>query len=107
MINWTGGASSEVLTFQLMKGGAKVLEWTDITNSGNHGFNFPTALKPGKDYTFEVLDKNGVLAKSQSFSVTRKIPLALKISPFVITGVVILILHKDDKDFPNPPPPPN
>jgi hypothetical protein len=82
------------LTFQLLKGGAKVWEWENVTNTGSNKFSFPTSLRPSKDYIIDVLDKNGVQFRSQTFSICRKIPTALKFAPFVIAGIVVLILPK-------------
>mgnify|MGYP001574942593 CR=1 FL=1 len=106
-IAWTGGLSKDVLTFQLIKGGVKVSEWVNVANTGQHEFKFPASLRPGKDYSFEVVRNGDVLFKSHIFSIKRKIPLALKFSPLVVAGIVLVILPKDDTNRLALPPSPN
>ena len=68
------------MTIQLVKGGLKVLEWVNVANTGQ---------RPG------------------FFSIKRKIPLALKSSPLVVAGIVLVILPKKDTNRLALPPSPN
>ena len=90
-IGWTGGVSSDVLTFQLLKNGEKVREWENVDNVGSHKFVFPASLRPGKDYALVVLARDKLLFKSRTFSITRRIPLAVKVSPLVVTGIILVL----------------
>jgi hypothetical protein len=102
-VTWTGGTSSDILTFQLLKGGIKVVEWTNVSNTGSNQFALPASLKPGKNYRFDVLDGNGLQFRSKNFSIKRKIPLALWFSPLVVAGTVVLISRKYDNELSAPP----
>ena len=106
-ITWTGGVSTDVLTIQLVKGGVNVLEWVNVANTGQHEFKFPASLRPGKDYSFGVVRNGDVLFTSPFFSIKRKIPLALKFSPLVVAGIVLVILPKNDTNRLALPPSPN
>ena len=106
-ISWTGGVSTDVLTIHLVKGGVKVSEWVNVANTGRHEFKFPASLRPGKDYSFDVVRNGDVLFTSQIFSIKRKIPLALKFSPLLVAGIVLVILPKDDTNRLALPPSPN
>lgn len=66
-ITWTGGVSTDVLTFQLVKGGVKVSEWANVANTGQHELIIPKSLKPGKDYSIDVVNNAQVVGKSRCF----------------------------------------
>jgi len=96
--------SNSTARFELNKAGEKVWEESNIENSGLRVVQFPSYLKPGNDYAFNVFDDTALLSKSDQFSVKRKIPLGVWFTPVVVTGIILLVLPKENH-LPSPPDP--
>jgi hypothetical protein len=78
------------LNFAIYKGDDYVDVIPNVANSGSYEIVLPTSIKPGKGYYFLVSDSKNKdqVMKTPTFEVKRKIPLALKVLPFVAIGAV-------------------
>jgi hypothetical protein len=106
-LTWKGGSPQNVLNFDLYKGEKKITSFPNLSNVGHHTFEFPSHVRPGKDYRFKISDaknKEEVVFTNQ-FRVKRKVPLLLKIVPLVAVGVALNFLLQPttvDPDIENP-----
>lgn len=97
-----------ILNFDLYRDEQKITSFPNIANVGHHAFTLPTSVKPGKGYSFRIIDTKNrdQIVNTKSFVVKRKVPLLLKVVPFVAIGVVIATLPKptlDDTSVPKAP----
>jgi hypothetical protein len=109
-ILWKGGRPSSLLNFELERDGKFVqAPFTNIPNLGNYTDKIPTTVKPGGGYRFKITDSKNKdeYIYTNEFTVKRKIPLALMVSPVVavggVVGILYLLREKDIKDPPLPP----
>ncbi|SRR5258706_334524 len=95
-ITWSGGTEQNILNFDLYRNGEKITSFPNIANVGHFTLNLPSSIKSGKGYNFKISDsknKDQVVNTTQ-FTVKRKVPLLLKIIPFVAIGAIIPSLAK-------------
>ena len=99
-ITWRGGTEQNVLNFDLYKGSEKITGFPNIANVGYHAFTVPTFVKPGKDYYFKITDTKDKdqIVNTTTFTIKRKIPLVLKILPFVAIAIFVATLSKHSSD---------
>jgi hypothetical protein len=114
-VNWTGGRSTNVLTFDLYKGDTKVASYPNIANAGNFNLEMPKGLKPGKKYRLQVSDKNNKdeVVVSDWFTVKRKTPFFLQALPLSLAiglGYIAVTnlqgVNPEAPQMPGPPSPP-
>lgn len=99
-IHWSGGRPQNVLNFELYKGDSKVHTFSNIANGGKYVMIFPPDTKPGDNYRFKISDTKNKdeIVNTKEFSVKPKIPLALKLVPFVaVSAGLYFILKPKDK----------
>lgn len=98
LINWRPGNSNPV-NIELLKGGKAVSAELTQPNTGAFRLEVPKHSRVGSDYSIRITDTRNAedVAVSPSFTVKRKIPLALKALPLVAIGGALLLLK--------PPPP--
>ncbi len=107
---WSGGTRQNILNFSLYKGDEYIDVIPNVANSGSYDMVIPTSVKPGKGYYFLVSDSKNKdqVMKTNTFRVKRKIPLGLKLLPFVAIGVAIPFLGGSDGpselEMPSDPP---
>ena len=97
-ITWEGGAASDNVTIELLNNGNVIQQISNARNSGVQNWAIPKDFAKGSGYQVRLRSSNGQSITSNNFSIKSKIPLALKIAPVVIAGVIILLI-------PDPPPP--
>jgi hypothetical protein len=70
------------------------MSFPNIANVGHHEFQFPTYVKPGKDYQFMISDSKNKEEQviTKPFGIKRKIPLLLKAIPVAIVGIIIYVI---------------
>lgn len=114
-VNWTGGRSTNVLTFDLFKEDVKVASFPNIANAGNYTLELPKGLKPGKSYRLQISDKNNKdeIVVSDYFIVKRKTPLLFQALPMgLLLGAIYVVFSNlepstiDGPQMPGPPSPP-
>jgi hypothetical protein len=91
---WTGGRSTNVLTFDIYKGEQKLASFPNIANAGHFSMELPKNLKPGKGYRLKVSDKNNKdeVVYSDEFTIKRKVPLLLQVVPTALVGATLYVL---------------
>lgn len=106
-LTWTGGTQQNILNFELYKGESKVTTFPNIANVGHYTLTMPLSVKPGKGYKFKITDSRNKdqIVYSQSFGVTRKIPLLLKGVPVALLSGGIYLLTSGSKEPQNIPDP--
>jgi hypothetical protein len=87
-IRWSGGRPQNVLNFDLFKGENKITSFSNIANAGKYNMVIPTDTKPGKNYRFRISDSKNKdeIVNTGSFTVSRKVPLLVKVVPVVLIG---------------------
>jgi hypothetical protein len=107
-VSWTGGSSQAVLSFELYNGEEKIESYPPVPNVKNYEFTVSTSVKPGSGYYFRISDSKNKddVVLSPRFSVSRKVPLALKAAGVAVVGGVFYMLlgtgGSTSKDIPNP-----
>lgn len=97
-VTWKPGNNNTV-TIQLLKGDQPVSTQNNQSNNGSYTFFIPTHTAIGKDYSIRITDTSDGqnFTTSQPFSVTRKIPLLLKVVPILaVGGAAVFFLGSDD-----------
>jgi hypothetical protein len=92
-ITWKAGNSNAV-HIELLKGGQRVDGALNQPNNGSFSLFVPQHAAVGKDYTLRIVDSRNAesTVTSESFSVTRKVPLLLKVVPVLAVGGVVAFL---------------
>jgi hypothetical protein len=109
-LTWTGGTPQNILNFDLYNGEKKIMSFPNLANVGTYSLEFPSYVKPKKNYRFRISDsknKEDVVYTSQ-FKIKRKVPLLVKVVPVVLVGSLLytLLQPKDvEPDLPMPIPP--
>ena len=95
-ITWRSG-NSNAIHIELYKGGQRVSGDLNQPNNGSYNLFVPQHAAVGKDYSIRITDSRNAEAvvTSEPFSVTRKVPLLLKIIPaLAVAGVVGVVASK-------------
>lgn len=97
-ITWKAG-NSNAIHIELVKGGQRVDGALNQPNNGNFSLFIPQHAAVGNDYALRITDsRNGEdVVTSQPFSVTRKVPMLLKVIPVLAVGGVIAVLASGGK----------
>lgn len=92
-LTWKPGNNNNV-TIQLLKGDQPVTTQNNQPNNGSYTFFLPTHTVVGKDYSIRITDSSDGRnsATSPTFSITRKVPLLLKVVPIIAVGGVAAFL---------------
>jgi len=92
-VTWKPGNSNPV-TIELMKGDQSINTQNSQPNTGTFSLYIPPNTMVGKDYTIRITDTKDTenVARSQPFTVTRKVPLLLKVLPIVAVGGAVAVL---------------
>ena len=107
-INWVGGVSDESIIIQLVNKDGVIKELNAVANTGQYSIQIPTRTRLGKYSLKLVSAKSGEVSASKEFSVRRRIPLIVQLSPLIVIPAIILIMRpKDEVDFVAPPLPAN
>jgi hypothetical protein len=103
-ITWRAG-NSNAIHIELYKGGQRVSGELNQANNGSFNLFVPQHAAVGKDYSLRITDSRNAesVVNSEPFSVTRKVPLLLKIVPaLAVVGVVgVLVSSGGGKEPPN------
>lgn len=104
-ISWTGGVLSDNITLDLLKGGARDRQLSQMTNIGSYQWSVPPKMDKG--YYQVRLQSPGGEITSAEFQIKPKIPLVVKVLPAVaiVAVLVVILTGGDDKgdDLPTPP----
>lgn len=97
-ITWKAG-NNNAIHIELLKGGQRVAGELNQPNNGTFSLYVPEHAAVGKDYAIRITDsRNGEdVVTSQPFSVTRKVPMLLKVVPILAVGGVVAFLAGKDK----------
>lgn len=92
-LTWKPGNNNPV-NIELLKNGQAVSSQLNQPNNGSYSFLIPTHTSVGKDYSIRITDtKDGEnVTVSQPFTVTRKVPLLLKVVPIVAVAGAAAVL---------------
>ena len=112
IITWKGTNTRERVDIQLLRDGLKVGTIANTVNDGQFEWEVPYAVKPGNGYTVKISSTSSSQTDIGSkFKINRRIPLLVKIVPFVVaTPVVIKLLEEPEPVptlLPRPPISPN
>lgn len=93
LLTWKPGSSNPV-NIELQKDGRTINSQLNQPNNGSHSLAIPADAPPGKDYTLRITDTRDTenTITSHPFTVTRKIPLLLKVVPILAIGGVAAVL---------------
>jgi hypothetical protein len=93
LLTWKPGNNNPV-NIELLKNGTPVNSQVNQPNNGSYSFFIPQTAVVGNDYTVRITDtkdaENSIT--SQPFTVSRKVPLLLKVVPIVVVGGVAAVL---------------
>lgn len=95
-LRWRGGDQNQNVKIELLKAGEVQGIVGTLSNKGSYEWNVSSKQKPGKDYSIRLLNGRETVS-SQTFAIKPKIPIWLKVLPFVGVGV-ILFLPKSSKE---------
>jgi hypothetical protein len=92
---WQPG-NSNPLSIELFKGGQRIAGDINQPNNGSYNLFIPAHAAKGKDYRLRIFDMRSPdeVIYSESFAVTPKVPLLLKVAPVVVVGAAIVLLTK-------------
>lgn len=92
-ITWRAG-NSNAIHIELYKGGQRVSGDLNQPNNGTYNLFVPQHAAVGKDYTIRITDSRSAesVVTSEPFSVTRKVPMLLKVVPILAIGGVAAVL---------------
>lgn len=92
-LTWKPGNNNPV-TIELLKGDQAISSENNQPNNGSYSFFIPPHTVVGKDYSIRITDTKDAenVTNSQPFTVTRKVPLLLKVLPIVAVGGVVAAL---------------
>jgi hypothetical protein len=93
-LTWTGGAPENILNFDLFHGETRIYTFPNLANVGHYAFEFPSHVRPGKNYRFKVSDTKNKeeVVFTQPFKIKRRVPLLLKAIPILLGGSLIYFL---------------
>ncbi len=93
-VTWRGGTPQNILNFELWRNDERVLVIPNIPNAQHAQIEIPGSVKPGKNYTFKIVDsKNKDLAiQTSPFIIKPKMPLLVKVLPILAVGGAIVLL---------------
>lgn len=108
-VKWSGGTRQNVLNFQLYNKENKLVHvFPNVGNEFEYKVIIPTSVKPGADYYFRISDSRNKdqVVVTPSFSIRRRVPLAVKGIPLIATGITLYMLLQpgDDVDLVASPP---
>lgn len=109
IITWEGTNTNERVDIQLLRDGREIGTIANTINDGQYEWDVPYSTKPGNGYTVKVSSTSSSQTDTgDEFAIRRKIPLLVKVLPFVIVTPVVIELLQEDPVPPRPlPPPPN
>ncbi len=91
-ITWKPG-NANAIHIELMKGGQRVSGELNQPNNGTFNLYVPPHATIGSDYTLRITDsRSNETVTSEPFSVTRKVPLLIKVLPAVAVAGVVAVL---------------
>jgi hypothetical protein len=92
-ITWRAG-NSNAIHVELYKGGQRVAGELNQPNNGSFNLFVPQHAAIGNDYSLKITDSRNSesVVQSEPFSVTRKVPLLLKVVPAVAVAAVIGVI---------------
>ena len=92
-LTWRSG-NSNAIHIELLKGGQRVGGDLNQPNNGSYSLFIPQHAAVGKDYTIRITDSRNPeeVVVSQPFSVTRKVPMLLKVVPVLAVGAAVAVL---------------
>jgi hypothetical protein len=93
LLTWKPGNSNPV-NIELLKNGTPINSQVNQPNSGSYSFFIPQTAVVGNDYTVRITDTKDLenSITSRPFTVSRKVPLLLKVLPIVVVGGVAAVL---------------
>ena len=105
--SWTGGSDKDILNLELLSNDLKIVSFPSFSNEGRYTLKLPTSLKPGKSYKLKIYDSNDPdkITFTNEFEVRRKVPVILKVLPFVVIGSAVYYFMSptiDSNQLPDP-----
>lgn len=87
VVTWKPGNNNPV-NIELLKNGQSINSQQNQSNSGSYSLSIPASAAPGKDYSLRITDTRDSenTVTSLPFTVTRKVPLLLKVVPILAIG---------------------
>ena len=98
-LTWKPGNNNQV-TIEFLKGGQTISTQPNQPNNGSFSLFIPPHTVVGNDYSIRITDTKDTenASTSQPFSVTRKIPLLLKVVPVLgVAGVLTVLAGGKDE----------
>jgi hypothetical protein len=104
LLSWKPGNNNPV-NIELLKNGTPLSSQLNQPNNGSYSFFIPPNTVVGKDYAMRITDTkdNENSITSLPFSVSRKVPLLLKVVPILAVGGVVAVLASGGGGSPEGP----
>ncbi|GJM28773.1 MAG: hypothetical protein DHS20C17_14080 [Cyclobacteriaceae bacterium] len=109
LITWKGTNAKERVDIQLLRDGRRVQTIASTVNDGQYEWEVPYSTKPGQGYSVQISSTSSSQSDTGSeFKIHRRIPLLVKLVPFVIMTPVVIKLTEEQPQTPQfLPMPPN
>jgi hypothetical protein len=105
-VTWRGGTRQNILNFELYnRKGEKVAVIPNVPNAGHTSLLVPGDVKPGKGYTFKIVDSKNKdqVVYTETFTVKRRVPIAVMIAGAAAIGGGVALLGGGDESGPSTP----
>lgn len=89
-LDWRGGTKSQDVKIELLKEGVVQSVVGTVGNKGTHSWAIASSEKTGAGYQLRFVNGKETIT-TQSFSIKHKIPMLLKVLPFVAVGVIVAL----------------
>lgn len=95
-VTWRGGTPQNILNFELWQNDKRITTIPNVPNAHHAKLEIPMSVKPGKNYSFRIIDSKNkdLVVQTSSFTVKPKIPLLIKIAPIIAVGAIVGFLVK-------------
>jgi hypothetical protein len=101
-IEWLGGSPTAPAKLYLFQGEKMISSVAETTNSGKYQWTIPKDVSSGEGYYYKLTAGNESV-NSTTFSIKKKMPLLLKLSPLIIGAAVVGVLSSGGGDDPTKP----
>jgi hypothetical protein len=93
VLTWKPGNNNAV-NIELLKDGNLISSQPNQPNNGTYSLYIPPHTAIGKDYALRITDTKDAdnISTSQTFAVTRRVPLLLKVVPILAVGGLVAVL---------------
>jgi len=98
-IDWAGGQTNPNFGVELYRNNVKLESIGNSSGKKSYTWQIPTSKKPG-EYQIKLVNDQTKVASTAEFKIGRKIPLALKVAPFVVIGALVGVLSSGGGESP-------